>query len=236
MNHSPPKAERRHTSIYLQTQPEPQNSSIFKIDFGKENIPTQKISWDQYSKSLQQATISQKKKPTQKYVELESQTDVNIKFKFPLYTDRQIGIKPEYQNLLQEAYDNDDDINTRESVMNFFIDVCKRDLVQGILENQQIKDQQGYLYHLLQFEIPSQIFQVLHKDQVNKINLLTSKQNDIQSIFINLFIFNIIQVILSIISVINIFQSRLKFKKRNSISIIIHKIIECHNQYLNFVD
>ncbi|CAD8090167.1 unnamed protein product [Paramecium primaurelia] len=143
MNQSSPKAERRHTSIYLHTLPEPSNSSIFKIDFGKENIPIQKMTWDQYSLSHQQSTISQKKKPTQKYVELQSQTDTNIKFKFPLYTDRQLGIKPEYQNLLQEVYDNDDDINTRESVMNFFIDVCKRDLVQGIIENQQIKDQQG---------------------------------------------------------------------------------------------
>ncbi|CAD8090642.1 unnamed protein product [Paramecium primaurelia] len=151
MNHSPPKsqslsAERRPTSIFLHPFPKPPSCShmpIFKIDFGKENIPPQKISWEQYSQSLQQSTVSQKKKPTQKYIELESQTDSKIKFKFPLYTDHQLGIKSEFQNLLQEAYDNDDDINTRESVMNFFIDVCKRDLVQGIMENQQIKDQKG---------------------------------------------------------------------------------------------
>ncbi|CAD8104488.1 unnamed protein product [Paramecium sonneborni] len=151
MNHSTQKsqshsAERRSTSIFIHPFPKPpsfSDISIFKIDFSKENIPPQKISWGQYSQSLQLSTISQKKKPTQKYVELESQTDSKIKFKFPLYTDHQLGIKPEFQNLLQEAYDNDDDINTKESVMNFFIDVCKKDLIQGIVENQQIKDQQG---------------------------------------------------------------------------------------------
>ncbi|CAK90002.1 unnamed protein product (macronuclear) [Paramecium tetraurelia] len=206
MNQSPPKAERRHTSIYLQTQPEPQNSSIFKIDFGKENIPTQKISWDQYSKSLQQATVSQKKKPTQKYVELESQTDVNIKFKFPLYTDRQIGIKPEYQNLLQEAYDNDDDINTRESVMNFFIDVCKRDLVQGILENQQIKDQQGLKSHpkffrlYIKIKLTKQIYQLVNRMIFNP--------------FLSICLFSIqFKYYFLLFLLFNIFQSRLKIEK-----------------------
>ncbi|CAD8109661.1 unnamed protein product [Paramecium sonneborni] len=151
MNHSTQKsqshsADRRPTSIFIHPFPKPPNCShipIFKIDFGKENIPPQKISWEQYSQSFQLSTVSQKKKPTQKFVELQSQTDSKVKFKFPLYMDSQLGIKPEFQNLLQEAYDNDDDINTRESVMNFFIDVCKRDLIQGIVENHQIKDQQG---------------------------------------------------------------------------------------------
>lgn len=52
-----------------------------------------------------------------------------MKYKFPIYTDKELGIAPEIQNLLRESYDNDDDINTRESVMDFFVDVCKRDLI-----------------------------------------------------------------------------------------------------------
>ncbi|CAD8076405.1 unnamed protein product [Paramecium primaurelia] len=150
MSVSPPKsqslsADRRKTSLFMYPFPKPPSVShlpIFNMTINKENVQPQKQSWNMYQQSQQLTTVSQKKKP-QKFIELESQKDPKVKYKFPIFTDNQLGIKLEYQQLLQETYDNDDDINTRESVMQYFIEVCKQDLVQGMRENQTIKDKKG---------------------------------------------------------------------------------------------
>jgi hypothetical protein len=54
-------------------------------------------------------------------------------FTFPLYDDKQIGISNDQGTLLCEAYDNDDDIDTKQSVMKYFVKVCQEDLIKGIM-------------------------------------------------------------------------------------------------------
>ncbi|CAD8184019.1 unnamed protein product [Paramecium octaurelia] len=150
MSVSPPKsqslsADRRKTSLFMYPFPKPPSVShlpLFNMTINKENVQPKKQSWNTFQQSKQVTTVSQKKRPYH-FLELESQKDPKVKYKFPIFTDNQLGIKLEYQQLLQETYDNDDDINTRESVMQYFIEVCKQDLIQGMKENSTIKDKDG---------------------------------------------------------------------------------------------
>ncbi|CAD8105394.1 unnamed protein product [Paramecium sonneborni] len=109
----------------------------FQSDNQQRKCKTIKQSLNQYQQSQQHMTNSQKKRPLN-FIELESQKDPQLKYKYPIFTDNQVGIKLEYQKLLQQTYDNDDDINTRESVMQYFIEICRQDLIQGMKQNQKI--------------------------------------------------------------------------------------------------
>lgn len=73
-----------------------------------------------------------------------SREDPSKRYKFPVYLDRDLGMGQQFQQLLQEAYDQDDDIDTRESVMEYFVDVCKQDLLEGLRMNRdEAEDEEG---------------------------------------------------------------------------------------------
>ncbi|KAM3132394.1 hypothetical protein pb186bvf_015494 [Paramecium bursaria] len=74
---------------------------------------------------------------------LHSRENPNQTYDFPLYEDSRIGIHGAYQDFLCEAYEQDDDIDTKSSVMNHFIKVCADDIRDGVMLNQEEIQKEG---------------------------------------------------------------------------------------------
>lgn len=67
-------------------------------------------------------------------------TIIFLRFRFPVYTEKELGYDSKLEKHLNQPYEEDDDIDTRHSVVSHFVNVCKRDLLEAIRMQKLEKD------------------------------------------------------------------------------------------------